>query len=235
MDDVPYTVRVSARARRVALRVMPHGAVEVVLPHGVNSSLVPDYLTRNRDWILRTRARMRAASRVPPEQNGPRPALIELAAIRQVWRISYDSTLARAVCQPAEQCLRLPVDTDERTTERLRRWLHGQAVARLEPWLRDLASQHGFVVNRVAVRAQKSRWGSCSSKGNINLNSRLMFLSPEIVRYLLLHELCHTVHLNHSPAYWHLVGQVEPQWKQLNARLREGFRDVPLWAYPSYP
>ena len=234
MDEVLYTVRISSRARRVALRVMPHGAVEVVLPRGVSHSVVPGFLARNREWILQTRERMRAASRVPPELHGPRPARIELRAIHDVWQVHYDPALTRTVSRSGESCLRLPEDTNERTGERLRRWLHGQAVMHLEPWLRRLASQHGFAVNRVTIRAQRSRWGSCSSKGNINLNSRLMFLAPEVVRYLFIHELCHTVHLNHSPAYWALVEQVEPRWKQLDNCLREGFRDVPLWAYASY-
>ncbi len=232
MDDLAYTIRISPRARRVALRVMPHGAVEVVLPRGVSHALVPEFVARNRDWIAQTRARLHAASRVAPEMNVTRPGKIVLAAIGEIWRVDYQTTATRTRVRTGETILCLPDGDNEEVRAGLRRWLHRRAVACLEPWLRRLAHEYNFAVNKVSIRAQRSRWGSCSSKGNVNLNSRLLFLAPEVVHYLLVHELCHTVHLNHSPEYWTLVEQLEPRWKLLDRRLREGFHEVPLWAYP---
>ncbi len=232
MDDLDYTVRVSRRARRVALKVTPHGAVEVVLPPGVNRAEIPAFVARHRDWIVETRDRFHAASRLAPELNGPRPPRIDLPAVGETWRVEYDATAGRASTRKHERYLRLPDGEVERVHAALRRWLRGRAADHFEPWLRQLAVEHGYSINKIAIRAQRSRWGSCSSRGNINLNVNLLFLAPEVVRYLFVHELCHTVHLNHSPQYWALVARAEPRWKELDRRLRDAFRDVPLWAYP---
>jgi len=72
----------------------------------------------------------------------------------------------------------------------------------------------GVSFSRISIRTQRSRWGSCSVKGNLNFNCLLM-LAPEAVRdYVVVHELCHRRHLDHSPAFWAAVAAVMPQWKQ---------------------
>jgi predicted metal-dependent hydrolase len=80
-----------------------------------------------------------------------------------------------------------------------------------------------------SIRGQKTRWGSCSSRQTISVNCKLLFLPSELVRYVLIHELCHTVHLNHSAAFWALVAQKEPDYQQLDAGLRDARYHVPLW------
>ncbi len=83
--------------------------------------------------------------------------------------------------------------------------LLAQARAYLPDRLKKLAAKHGFNYNRLTLRNSKTRWGSCSSKQNINLSIYLMSV-PEYLRdYVMLHELCHTIHLNHSPAFWELL------------------------------
>jgi len=81
----------------------------------------------------------------------------------------------------------------------------------------------------VSIRGQKTRWGSCSSDQSISLNCKLLFLPSPVVRYVLIHELCHTVHMNHSAAFWALVGCFEPNYRQLDRNLRDARCDVPLW------
>jgi predicted metal-dependent hydrolase len=80
-----------------------------------------------------------------------------------------------------------------------------QAKALLPTELERLATLHGFKYNSVKIRKTKTRWGSCSSKGNINLSLFLMQLPAHLIEYVLLHELCHTVQMNHSPAFWALL------------------------------
>jgi predicted metal-dependent hydrolase len=76
-------------------------------------------------------------------------------------------------------------------------------------------------LRRVFIKNHKSRWGSCSEKGNLNFNYKILFLSPDIADYIIVHELCHLAEFNHSPKFWALVAQTIPNCRMLRARLRE--------------
>jgi predicted metal-dependent hydrolase len=101
--------------------------------------------------------------------------------------------------------------------------------------LEQLAREHGFSFASMQVRFQKSRWGSCSSKGRISLNVCLIFLPELLVRYILLHELCHTRQMNHSAAFWKLVLTADPDALSKNRAMREAWKYVPGWAYFRQP
>jgi predicted metal-dependent hydrolase len=90
----------------------------------------------------------------------------------------------------------------------------------LIPRLEYLAEKHGFKYNRVALRNQKTRWGSCSSKNNINLNINLASLPQDLMDYVILHELTHTKVKNHSKDFWNHLGRHIPNPKQQNKKLR---------------
>ena len=90
----------------------------------------------------------------------------------------------------------------------------------LIPRLEYLAEKHGFEYNRVALRNQKTRWGSCSSKNNINLNINLVTLPQDLMDYVILHELTHTVVKNHSKDFWACLGKHVPNPKLHNKELR---------------
>jgi len=83
--------------------------------------------------------------------------------------------------------------------------LRKQAQSVLPAELTKLAEQHEFNYSKVTIRKSRSRWGSCTSKKSISLSFYLMLLPGHLIEYVLLHELCHTVHLNHSPAFWELL------------------------------
>lgn len=87
--------------------------------------------------------------------------------------------------------------------------------------LEILAAKHGFKYSKIAVRNSHTRWGSCSNRGNINLSIFLMLLPDELIDYVLLHELCHTIELNHSPRFWKLLdGVCGCDSKALRTRLK---------------
>jgi hypothetical protein len=83
--------------------------------------------------------------------------------------------------------------------------------------------ERGHVVpyKRVAIRNQRSRWGSCSKVGNLNFNYRLVHIRPELQDYIIVHELCHTKEFNHAPAFWALVALAVPDWRNLRGELRK--------------
>ena len=77
-----------------------------------------------------------------------------------------------------------------------------------------------FKVGRISIKNQKSRWGSCSKKGNLNFNYKIIFLPKEVADYVVVHELCHLGQFNHSPAFWQLVAQTLPQYQELKKKLK---------------
>jgi predicted metal-dependent hydrolase len=113
----------------------------------------------------------------------------------------------------------------------LRGWLVELARATLTPWLTSEAERVGRRPRAVQIRVQKTRWGSCSAGGVISLNAGLLFLEPAIVRYLLVHELCHLMALDHSARFWKAVQRFEPDYRALDRRLTKAWTLIPLWLH----
>ena len=99
--------------------------------------------------------------------------------------------------------------------------LKQQAQADLTGRVRHFASLAGVTYGRITVRAQKTRWGSCSQAGNLNFNCLLMLAPPEIRDYIVIHELCHRKHMNHAPAFWAAVEALCPDYRQCRAWLKD--------------
>ena len=88
-----------------------------------------------------------------------------------------------------------------------------RAVCELPLRVREFAMQMGVTYGRITIRSQRTRWGSCSSKGNLNFNCLLMLTPPEVQDYVLVHELAHRMEMNHSPEFWRIVESVMPDYK----------------------
>ena len=101
------------------------------------------------------------------------------------------------------------------------RLLADQALRELSPRIAAYAGQMGVTYGRVTIRNQKTRWGSCSSKGNLNFNCLLMLTPREVQDYVIVHELSHRKEMNHSPKFWEVVEEVLPDYKKRRKWLRE--------------
>ena len=100
------------------------------------------------------------------------------------------------------------------------RELRKNASRELPPQTLALAAQHGLTVHRVSIRNQRSRWGSCSSRGHITLNFRLMLMPPEVREYIVIHELMHLKQANHSIRFWRLVEAACPRFREAERWLK---------------
>jgi predicted metal-dependent hydrolase len=98
-----------------------------------------------------------------------------------------------------------------------------QAEKLVQQIIQEIHDSHNktFKYNRITIRNQKTRWGSCSSRGNLNFNYRVVFLPHSLAKYLVVHELCHLIELNHSKAYWKLVEEILPNHKELRKELKK--------------
>jgi predicted metal-dependent hydrolase len=220
-------LRYSQRARRVAVRVSASGAVELVVPRGVSERHARAFLESRLEWVRHHVERRRAST--PPETPFP-PAEIHLQLLGESWRVFQAGGDGSLRLREMGGVLELRGSGGREQQQRaLQRWLVRRAERALEPLLVELARRHGFTFTTMRVRCQRTRWGSCSSRGLISLNLALLFQPEDVVRYLLCHELAHTRHMNHSARFWRCVEDCEPRYRELDAALTTGWRHVPGW------
>src|SRR5580658_9894140 len=222
----PFAVRISPRARRLTARVHVGGRVEIVVPVGVNAHAVRDFVQRFTPWIDRKVAAMRGAA--SPAEAVPRSIGFELTG--EEFQVEWHRGAAPGIEQHPGRLIVTAAD-EFVARHQLQIWLRAAARERLAPRLLQLAADLKYSVARVAIRCQRTRWGSCSTRGTVSLNCSLVFLRPQVVRYLFVHELAHTKHMNHSPSFWHLVAKLEPEYRSLDRELLAGWRTVPLWVF----
>lgn len=227
-----WQVRVSRRARRLSVRVYPGGRVEVVVPPGASPMAIERFVGTHRQWIDERVADLSAVSEVAAETL---PATIQLAAIGRTLSVDYRRTASsevRAVAVNSETLIVAGVlESEQRVARAIQRWLVDLAHVELGRMLTALADQHGFRFERIQIRRQRTRWGSCSASGTISLNVCAMFQSPAVARYLLIHELSHTRHMNHSRRFWSQVEAIEPDYRALDRELLQGWQRVPGWMF----
>ncbi|MEE4162618.1 MAG: SprT family zinc-dependent metalloprotease [Woeseiaceae bacterium] len=224
------SVRESGRARRLSIKVYPRGRVEVVVPKRTRAADVEAFVLEHREWIERTRQHF--FDEHPPEPFRL-PEQVDLVAVGRRFDVRYrrkrGATGVRFRQLGSTVVLTGAVDDEEACVGALRRWLAGVAKEEFGQRLLALSSLTGLPYERIQVRAQKTCWGSHSSTGTISLNYCLLFLEPELLRYLMIHELCHARHMNHSPRFWQLVGRFDPHYRDHDKRLSSAWQQIPIW------
>jgi predicted metal-dependent hydrolase len=234
--DSPPRVRVSGRARRLSIRVYPDARVEVVVPPRAQPREIERFVAAHREWIDEKRSL--ALRNRPAPQPFP-PAALELALTGERFPIHVAGGAGRlrldAPRAGAAGVLRVSGSDLASLRPVLRAWLMRAARARLEPRVAALSASTGVRYSRVSIRRQRSRWGSCSARGTISLNCCLLFQRPDVVDYLIVHELMHVKHMNHSARFWQAVEQHCPAWRTLDRELVQGWRHVPRWVFSQDP
>jgi predicted metal-dependent hydrolase len=225
-----WVVRESRRARRLTVRVFHSGRVEIVVPPRTSHGAVERFVARHRGWIERKRSEARRDARAP--EIFP-PQQIDLTACDESWRVHLGGGNGRLQIRAVDGLLSITGQSAATRDLRqvLRRWLIQRANDVLGVALLDCAKELNFEFQRFVIRRQRTRWGSCSTRGTISLNCCLMFQRPQVLRYLLIHELAHTRHMNHSRRFWQCVGDHCPDYELLDRELLNGWRRVPAWVF----
>lgn len=233
-----YVIRTSLRCKRVLIKISPLGHVEVVVPRGFDAAQVPAILQQRQHWLDTHLARLKARWAEAPHEHAFRPAQIRLRALDRCWQVDYVSVSGRQLrLQMGDDHLQLrypqilETEADILISRRLQAWLNEQARRYLLPWLAQTAVELGLTYTKACIRAQKTRWGSCSARKGINLNRNLLFLPPSVVRYLFVHELSHIRHMNHSSQFWQHVSKYEPDYQRLDAALGQAEKHLPRWVH----
>lgn len=221
--DVAYMLRRSAR-RSFALQV-DHRGVRVAVPWLATQAEIERFIRGHGDWLLE-----KLAVRTPPQildiaDATSIPLLGETCRLRLAgggrgvrWRSGADGV----------EELVLPATSDAHKA--LVRALRARAL----PWFGERVAEFCFRLGRpvpaVRLTSARTRWGSCSSRGGIRLHWRLIHLPPELIDYVVAHEVAHLAEMNHSPRFWAVVAELYPGWQAARGRLREAGRALPVIA-----
>lgn len=206
---LPLRLVRNPRARRYVLRVTDSADIVVTMPRWGSIAEARAFAGQHLAWIARERLRRVAESSTQAWEPGT-----------QVWLRGERRTIEAAggVVRAGDVSARFKDGTDPK--DALRRAMRQQATRELPPRLMELARDGGLRVAKISIRDQRSRWGSCSTRGSITLNWRLLLMPPAVRDYVLWHELMHLKRADHSPAFWTLVAQVCPDYREARAWLR---------------
>ena len=205
-----FTLRRSARARRVRVRIESDGSLLVTLPQAAKASEADAAIAQLEGWIAARRANLQLARSAVERPAGTLPYLGQLLAV------SEQAGRTRAHRSGDE----LLVPADDRRAGAIERWYRRMAKAEVSERLAPALDAFAVEAGPISIRDQRTRWGSCSSSGALSFNWRLLLGPPELLDYVVWHEACHLVVLDHSPRFWALLEQHRPDYREPRDWLR---------------
>lgn len=222
--ELRYTLKKTGR-RSVGISLDKTGAITVAVPYRVSEASVNELLQKKAHWIFEKLAAIEAAA----------AGIDSLRAFNDgdsylylgkpyTLKLIEDPLLKRPIVRIGEARLEVYYKAPKEAEDikaALKQLYLAQFLKILEARVRYYSDKIGVIPGRVAVREQKTRWGSCSSRGNLNFNWKLVMAPPEILDYVVVHELCHMKELNHSTSFWNLVRSFCPDYKKNRKWLKE--------------
>ncbi len=210
----PVTIARHRRARRYVLRMTSEGELRITVPRGASVAGGLAFAKGQGAWIAREHAR-----RVLRNGTWSEGGLVWFRGQRAPFVLTETSLTVGLEAMPRPRGAVQPRDAFEAAMRTV-------ANTELPARCRDLAHAHGLTVSRVTIRNQRSRWGSCSSRGAIALNWRLVQMPPDVSDYVILHELMHLKQPNHSRQFWREVAAVCGGWRAAEQWLRAHGREI---------
>lgn len=209
--SIKVSLRRSNKARNVIIRLNHLREAELVIPSRASLEQAQKFLIQKQAWLF---------AKIKKFKDQPKPTSSHIPIFGEAHRIHHqhshnlinvyvESGVIRVSCYPD-----LVMDT---ITEFLQKFFLEEVTKLVE----NLAQRHGFAFNKITIKRSITRWGSCSSGKNLSFNWRLVFAPKEIVRYVVVHELCHLKEMNHSSRFWKLVAEIEPDFQSAITWLKQ--------------
>jgi predicted metal-dependent hydrolase len=222
-----YKIKPHRLAKHVKLRISRERELHIIIPHRFNTNKIPQILAEHKQWIVNTLAKLEPI----PEKELPQSLILQGGA--EQWTIIYmpvKKKLKLSVRPNHEIVLIGEVDNIDGCLRVLKRWVKSYFSSYLISELEKTSDDLQLPFLRAYIGEQKTLWGSCNSKNEIRINYKLIFLPHELRQHIFIHELCHTKHHDHSAAFWNLVAQCDPLWKEHKRRLKHVKGFIPHWA-----
>ena len=209
------------RARRYVLRLRRDGSARVTIPRGGTKVEAKRFAEKNVGWLEKQLLRLAARPQGPPAWHVGTEILFRGERVKLQPHPAGDACM---ICLATETVRVKELSADLRPE--VERFLFSLAARELPNRAFELAALHKISVERVTVRNQRSRWGSCSRRGTISINWRLLQVPRFVSDYIILHELAHLRHMNHSARFWNTVASLCPECAQAEKWIKERGREV---------
>jgi predicted metal-dependent hydrolase len=206
---IKINILTSKRAKRLRL-ISDINGVQAIVPPDYRAEELESFVSAKRDWIIKT---SRYYSKLKERCGGLEPDTIYFLGSRYRFHIVKDRQRS-AVVSDAMKAITFHVADRRRYKQEIQEWYKEQTGMIITERLPALAGRLNLQYNKVSIKSQRSRWASCSKKGNLNFNLLLAAAPSEVIDYAIIHELMHLVELDHSPRFWQLVKEADPGYKK---------------------
>jgi predicted metal-dependent hydrolase len=214
---------VRTRRRTIALIVHPDGSLEIRAPLRMSGSDIRQFVESRAGWVAKQQRRLKAAAPPPPKQFvdgekflflGQDYPLTIVSRQRPALKFDRRFLLAKSALLKAKPAFI--------------RWYKAQALLVISERAGSYARKYGFAYQKIRISSARTRWGSCSSKGTLSFTFRLIMAPPEVVDYVVIHELVHLEVKNHSRDFWRRVAEITPEYKEHVRWLRKNGKFLTL-------
>jgi predicted metal-dependent hydrolase len=207
---------VRSKRRTLALIVEDNGSLTVRAPMRMPATIIQEFVAKHTNWVQKKQSETRAMAPIQPKQYQPgenflylgREYELELVQDQQKKLVLDGRFLLAASVQDKAELV-------------FQNWYRQQARQIISERVKLFANKYAFHYDRIRITSARTRWGSCSTKGTLNFSWRLIMTPLDIVDYVIIHELAHTVHHNHSKRFWGLVKKILPDYKDRRKHLKE--------------
>ncbi len=218
---ISYIIKRSPKAKYVRLEVRPETGLTVVIPKSYKSDQIPDLLKKKERWISDKLARYGHAQRPRSDKVlkdgdiipylGRDLEIVTRQSYGNVESVNMERNRIAVSLKAGSNGLNLVLE----------RWYRMQAAQLIQEKANRLSASLGLTYCRLSIRGQKTRWGSCSRKGNLSFNWKLIMTPESVIDYVIIHELAHLKEMNHTERFWQLVEQHCPEWRNHRKWLKD--------------
>jgi predicted metal-dependent hydrolase len=220
-QTISYIIKRSPMAKYARLEVRPQTGLAVVIPKSYRLTQIPSLLKEKRRWILAKLAKcghIRLLSAEKEVESGD--TIPYLGRNLRVVKRKNDGE-AHSIKVEGKRLVVSLKSTKARLNLVLEEWYRREAEKLIRKRVDELRSRLGITYGRLSIRGARTRWGSCSQKGNLNFNWKLMMAPEPVIDYVIIHELAHLKEMNHTKKFWSLVAQHCPQWRKHRKWLKD--------------
>ena len=234
INNTPITYTLTkSRRKSLAISVKPDTSVHVRAPFFVTGREIEEFLVKQADWIIKNIDRF--SQRRLEEESTPEKQYISGEVLpflgKDYTLIVNESSKKRPTIKISELTKEIILSINYNTNPKAKKatlesWYRNQAKEIINEKADYFAKLLGVTYGSIRIKDQKSVWGSCSAKGNLNFNWRLVLTPEEVLDYVVIHELCHRIQMNHSAEFWKNVEHIQPNYKTSRKWLKENTKSL---------